>query len=315
MEIYNYGYTPIRENIDAYIASLGNAYQDDVEYLVATDDNRDTFLWRATVACLLRCDPRIQKKWLYTNEAGYTSLHSYNQGQIGSCVGNAEAMVLSTELSVDIMMGRMPFLYTTMASAESCYALSREAGNMLGGGDGSYGSAAAESSVKLGCLWMQPYQGVDLSEYSVSLCREWGRGGVPANLKPIAAQTKLQSSYAIKKVDEAWAIIGAGHPINMCSQLGFDKRRDSDGASKQTGGWSHSMALIGRRTTASGRKLFICINSWGEDWVSGPVFEDQPQGSFGIDYEVVDVALRGADTFVKVSMDGIKRKTLDWSDI
>ena len=311
---YNYGYTPDYPAIAAYAESLGNAYGDDVAQLVATDDGRDTFLWRPLVYLLQRCDARIQKRWLYVNGT-LVCLRSYNQGQVGSCVGNAEALDLSVELAVDIIVGNVPMQFTCMASAESCYALSREAGNMLGGGDGSYGAAAAKSSTTMGTLWQQPYGSVDLSEYSVERCRQWGSRGVPADLKPIAAQTKLLSSYQIKNVDEAWALIGAGHPLNQCSNLGFATTRDSDGACKQQGSWGHSMALIGRRTTASGRRLFICMNSWGEDWVSGPVYEDQPQGSFGIDYEVVAKAVAQNDMFVKANMEGIKRRKLDWSQV
>lgn len=313
--MYNYGYMPNQAEIESYAASLNGVYGDDVAQLIATDDGRDTFLWRATVDCLRRCDQRIQNDWLYQNEQGFLSLKSFNQGQIGSCVGNAEALVLSVELSVDILLGRVPALFSCMASAEACYALSREAGNMLGGGDGSFGSAAAKSSTTMGTLWQQPYPSVNLSKYSVELCRQWGSRGVPAELKEIAGQTKLQSSYQIKNVDEAWALIGAGHPINQCSNLGFATTRDEDGACKQTGSWGHSMALIGRRTTGSGRRLFICANSWGETWVKGPVFQDQPQGSFGIDYEIVARAVAQNDMFVKVNMEGIKRKNLDWSNV
>lgn len=313
--MYNYGYIPNPQATAKYVKSLGNAYASDVAQVVATDDGRDTFLWRAVVYLLQKCTSEVQKRWLYVNDANLLCLRSYNQGSVGSCVGNAEAECQSLELAVNIVTGKAPMIFSCMASAEACYALSREAGGMLGRGDGSYGSAAAKSSTKMGTLWQQPYSNVDLSEYSVARCRQWGNTGVPADLKPIAAQTKMQSSYLIKSVEEAWALIGAGHPINQCSNLGFSTTRDSDGACRQQGSWAHSMALIGRRTTASGRRLFICMNSWGEDWVRGPTYKDQPQGSFGIDYDVVARAIAQGDTFVKAYMDGIKRLKLDWSNV
>lgn len=312
--MYNYGYMPDPAAIQAYAESLGGAYGDDVAQLVATDNGQDTFLWRAMVRCLQRCSERVQKRWLYTHD-GRTSIKSYNQGQIGSCVGNAEAMDLSLELALDIICGGNPMQFTCMVSPEACYAIGREAGNMLGGGDGCYGSAVAKGVTTMGTLFQQAYTGIDLSDYSVATCRAWGAHGMPDNLKPIAAQTKLQTSYQIKSVEEAWALIGAGHPINQCSNLGFTTARDSDGALRNSGTWGHSMALVGRRTTSSGRKLFICINSWGEDWVTGPTYEDQPQGSFGIDYEVVAKAVGQGDMFVKIGMEGIKKRQLDWSNI
>jgi len=312
--MYNYGYTPNPEATAAYAESLGGMYSDDVAQLVATDDGRDTFLWRPVVYLLSHCSPAVQKRWLYQN-GQWLCLRSYNQGRIGSCVGNAEGMDLSTELAVDIVMGHVPMQFNCMVSAEACYAIGREAGNMLGGSDGCRGSAVAKGVTTMGTLFQQAYGSVDLSDYSVERCRQWGAKGMPKDLKPIAAQFKLKSSYQVKSVEEAWSLIGAGHPLNQCSDLGFATSRDSDGALKQTGQWGHSMALIGRRTTASGRKLFICINSWGEDWVKGPTYEDQPQGSFGIDYEVVAKAVAQQDMFVKVGMEGIKRKSLDWSNI
>ena len=312
--MFNYGYEPNHEAIAAYAESLKGKYCDDVAQIVATDDGRDTFLWRPLVFLLGRCAPQVQQRWLYRN-GRWNCLLSYAQGDIGSCVGNAEAAILSVELAVDIIMGMAPMQFNCMVSAEACYAIGREAGNMLKSGDGCYGAAVAKGVTTMGTLFQQSYPGVDLSEYSVPRCKQWGAKGVPADLKPIAAQTKLQTSYQIKTIEEAWSLIGAGHPINQCSNLGFATTRDSDGALKQKGQWGHSMALVGRRTTASGRKLFICLNSWGEKWVDGPTYEDQPQGSFGIDYDIVAKAVAQQDTFVKINMEGIKRRKLDWSNV
>lgn len=312
--MYNYGYMPNPSEIQAYAESLNNAYGDDVAQLVATDDGRDSFLWRALVPLLLRCDSRIQQRWLYKN-GNYTCLRAYNQGQIGSCVGNAESMVCSIEQAIDIVCQGRPMQLTTMIAPEACYALGREAGNMLGNQDGCYGAAVAKALTTMGTLYQQKYDSVDLSDYSVDRCRQWGARGLPAELKPVAAQTKLETSYQIKTIEEAWSVIGAGHPINQCSNLGFQTTRDEDGALRPAGQWGHSMALIGRRTTSSGRKLFICMNSWGETWVNGPLYEDQPQGSFGIDYDVVAKAVAQGDMFVKIGMNGLKRRSLDWSNV
>ena len=312
--MYNYGYLPDPIQIQAYAESLGGLYGDDVAQLVATDSGQDTFLWRAMVVCLRRCDQRVQERWLYP-QGPFTTVKAYNQGQIGSCVGNAEARCLSLELAIDIIMGNVPMQFSCMISPEACYAQGRKAGNMLGGGDGCYGAAVAKAMTTLGTLFQQQYPSVDLSDYSVDRCRQWGSKGLPEDLVPIAAQTKLENSYQIKSVEEAWALIGAGHPINQCSNLGFTTTRDEDGALKQSGQWGHSMCLDGRRTTPAGRRLFICANSWGETWVHGPVYEDQPQGSFGIDYDVVARAVSQGDMFVKVGMEGMKRRNLDWSNV
>ena len=251
----------------------------------------------------------------------YHTLVTRRNGKIlisgNSCVGNGEAMTLSIEEAVDIVCGLKPSSLTCMVSPEACYGLGREAGNMLGRSAGCYGAAVAKSSTTMGTLYQQPYPPtVDLTNYSVTTCRSWGSRGVPAILKPIALQTKLDTSYLIKTVAEAWTLVGAGHPLNQCSNIGFTSMtRDSDGAIKRSGRWSHSMALIGRRTTKTGRKLFICMNSWGDTWASGPLYEDQPPGSFGIDYDTVASAIAQGDVFVKIGMNGLKRKQINWSDL
>lgn len=232
-----------------------------------------------------------------------------------NCVGNAEAMTLAIELAVDIIERKVPFSMSVMFSPEVCYGLGREVGNMLGRGDGCYGSAVAKASTTMGAVFQQSYGKYDLSNYSVSICRQFGYYGVPDELKKIAIETKLQQSYLIKSVEEAWALIGAGNSINQCSNIGYSSAtRDSDGAIKRGGSWGHSMNICGRRTTKSGRKLFLIMNSWGDSWASGILIDDQPPGSFYADYENVASAIAQRDCFVKVSMSGIRRKKIDWSD-
>ena len=309
----NYGYTPDVDAIEAYAASLP-PYGDDVSQLVATDDNQDAFLYRPLVFLLAtQASPSVAARWLIKDDQ-QVRLKSYNQGSIGSCVGNAEACCLSITAAIDIVVARQPESFVAMASPEACYGFSREVGGMLGGGDGSYGSAAAKADCELGTLWQIKYDTEDLTEYSVDRCRKYGRSGVPKDLRTTAAEHKLHSSYLIKSVDEAWALIGSGYPINQCSNLGFTSKRDNDGRCKQQGSWGHSMSLIGRRTSQAGNKLFLIQNSWGDTWVSGPLFEDQPPGSFYADYTAVEKAIKQQDCFVKIDIDGFKKKDINWSD-
>ena len=193
------------------------------------------------------------------------------------------------------------------------YGIGREAGNMLGSGDGCFGSAVAEGETKIGTLWQTKYPSIDLSDYSVSTCKQLGRVGIPKDLKDEAGKHKIVTAYQVKTADEAWSLIGAGNAINQCSDIGFNGQRDSDGAIKKNGSWGHSMAIVGRRTTAAGRKLFLIINSWGDDWTQGPLFEDQPPGSFYADFNTVGQAIGQGDVFVKIDLNGIQR-IIDWNN-
>ncbi len=306
----DYGYIPDYEQIDAFSSTLCQSRQDLIS-LVSSDNNQDAFLYRPLVFCLSKSP--VASKWL-VKDGEYVRLKAYNQGNIGSCVGNAEALCLSTEAALDIVQRNEPETFQYMASPEACYGFGREAGGMLGGGDGCYGAAVAKADMSFGTLWQTSYGSIDLADYSVGRCRDWGRNGVPSGLRDIAKQHKLSDSYRIKTVEEAWALIGAGHPINQCSNLGFSTTRDAEGISRQSGSWGHSMAIIGRRTTKGGNRLFLIQNSWGDNWASGGLYEDQPQGSFYCSDKDVEKAIGQGDVFVKINVDGIQRKNLDWGD-
>jgi len=246
----------------------------------------------------------------------YHTLITRRNGTIlisGNCVGNAEALITSTTQAVDIIEKGHPELFKYMGSPEALYAIGREAGNMLGSGDGCYGSAMADGETTIGTLWQTKYGDIDLSDYSVSRCKQYGRSGIPSSLREEALKYKILTAYQVKSVDEAWSLIGAGYAINQCSNIGWNGSRDSEGAIRRSGSWGHSMAIIGRRTTKSGRKLFLIMNSWGDEWTNGPLFEDQPTGSFYADYQDVAIAIGQDDVFVKIDVNGVGR-IIDWNN-
>jgi hypothetical protein len=302
MSYENYGYIPDVAFTQQYASTL--PYQS-IGNLAADDDGRDVFLYRALVKCLQNSP--LASVWLKDGK-----VRSYNQGNIGSCTGNAEALCLSLESALDIVERGEPQEFKWMVSPESCYGASREVGGNLGGGAGSSGGACAKASTTIGCLYQTTYPSIDLSTYTVEHCSTFGRSGIPADLKPIAAEHKLQSSYLVKDGNEAWSIIGAGSPINQCSGQGWKGNRDDEGYIAASGSWSHSMCICGRRTSQKHGKCFLIANSWGDSWTSGGLYLDQPAGYFYADFNSVDKAIRSGDSFCKVGMNGFVRRNLDW---
>jgi hypothetical protein len=104
--------------------------------------------------------------------------------------------------------------------------------------------------------------------------------------------------------------LGAGYTINMCSSLGFSGRRDAEGIIRRRGSWSHSMAVTSRRTTASGNRLVLVHQSWGDNWTDGPYWQDMPWGSFWIHIEDFGVAVRQRDSFAHASYQGFLPRQL-----
>ncbi|MDD3470965.1 MAG: C1 family peptidase [Thermoguttaceae bacterium] len=269
------------------------------ELILASADN-DVLLYKALAKyCPALTQPRD----------GVACVTSYNQGNIGSCVGHGTAQALNALYAVQAYLGECE-MHAPFA-ADAAYGLAREAGGMLHErGDGCYGAAAAKSLLEMGTLYRVEYPAADLREYSVTRCRQFGDKGVGETLKTEAKTHLISNVVNCKTAESAWGLVGSGYPINVCSTTGFEMRRDAEGVCRASGRWSHSMAIIGRRTTPSEQKLFLIQNSWGNDWCEGPYWQDMPWGSFFATYEVVHQMLACGDSFAYYGIGNLKPRYL-----
>lgn len=285
----------------AYTATLsgGAAFWDKLR---EADDGGDRFWYRALTLCLRR---KGDTRWI-KEHGGQTVLVSWNQGQVGSCVGHGQGLETTLTSALDIYMRGEPEAFQGIHSPEWAYYASRVEAGMIGRGDGSTGTGAAKSSNSLGTLVRGTYGGVDCSEYSESRCRSWGDGkSIPQAAKDAAKQHKTAEYVAVDTAEKVWLCAGAGLPYNQCSDIGWESARDADGACRVRGSWPHSMlAGSARYTTKSGRKLVLIHQSWGDDWTSGPYYSDQPLGSFYVDLEAAAEAASQGDTFVNTGYGG-----------
>lgn len=307
-KVENFGYVPNPEATKQFVSSLPPLYGEQVKELIATDNNADALLYRALTPSLENCG---RSDWLKAR-GSWKVVRSYNQGSVGSCVGNACACVLSTLNGVQVVVLMLPQEFTAMHNADAMYGLNREAAGMLGrSGDGCYGSAAAKSIQNLGTLYQLQYGSVDLRQNQPSRAKQYGTRGVGDALKAEAAKHKCASATQVKSAQEAWSLIGNGYPINVCSNQGFSKQRDSEGICRPSGNWAHAMSVVGRRTTSGGKKLFLIWNSWGDNWASGPYWEDMPEGSFWVEWNIMDSMLSRGDSFAYGGLEGFKRQGLE----
>jgi len=270
--------------------------------LRAAEDDGNRFFYRALRMSLVSAG---STKWL-RDRGGVPCIRAYDQGDIGSCVGNAEARRQAYLAALDVWYRLDWESFTGMFSPEWAYYASRKESNMLGTGDGSTGYGAAKANTTLGALVQGKYGATDLSDYSVSRCRQFGGGrGIPQEARDEAQKHKCGKYLAVDTVEKAWLCAGAGLPVNQCSDVGWEGERDGDGAIRRRGSWGHSMVLGGARyTTAKGRQLLLIDNSWGDDFVGGPYCGDQPFGSFYADLGDVDRAVSQGDTFVDIEYAG-----------
>ena len=301
-----FGWVPNPAATRAFVARLPTIYRDQIADLVAQDDDRDALNYRALTTCVQRAG---LTHWLRERD-GVMCVRSLDQGPVGSCVGNAEARLLDVLAAVEIIIGQELEEFPATFSPDALYGLGREKGNMLGPEDGLYGSAMADAVREWGTLHQLVYGDIDLRRYDPGRCREYGRRGVPASLKPIAAEHLVLHTALVESANEGWALLGAGYTINMCSTLGFDGDRDSDGIIRRRGTWPHSMAVTSRRTTRKGDRIVLVHQSWGDDWTDGPYWEDMPWGSFWIHLQDFGAALAQGDSFAHASYQGFQPRRL-----
>ncbi len=291
-----FGWVKDEPGFRAYAATLQTA-DPWWDQLKANDDGGDRFFYRALVRCLQRAG---LSRWI--KKRGSTPvLDTYNQLQVGSCVGNTEGKIKSHIAANDSTVRLDPEAFKNMFSPEFSYWASRmESGMRPGSGDGSTGFGAAKAAVKYGSLIKGVYGGEDITEYTETRCRNWGDGrGIPAEAKTEAAQHCFADYLKVSTAEQVWLLAGAAYPFNVCSNVGFENTRDVDGAIKPRGKWPHSMtAATARYTTKAGRKLVLIENSWDESWNEGPYYGDQPVGSFYVDLDVLADMVSEGDSFV-----------------
>lgn len=300
------GWTPDPAATERFAETIPVLYGDQVRDLVAGDEHADALLYRALVPCLEEeghADRlRVRGRW--------KCVRAYNQGGVGSCVGNALAAVISALNAVEVRDRGEAQAFTAMHSADGMYGLAREAAGMLRPGDGCTGAGAAEAATRLGTLYAVKYDAADLTTDRPSRAKQYGGQGVGAALKSEAARRKVGAVVRVSSAREAWALIGNGYPIVVCSSQGFKGNRDREGVIQPSGSWNHAMAIVARRTTPDGRRLFLIWNSWGDDWTGGPYWQDEPWGSFWARQDVVDGMLRRGDSFAYSDLHGFPRRSL-----
>lgn len=252
-----------RASTEAFFATQPNIMQAAAD-IFAADDDADVDLCDIYEAITGR-------KW-----------NSRNQNPRGFCVGFGNAKMATLSIAMMVKAGEISWPGADVA-IEPVYGGSRwEVGtlkhgsNIARGGDGSVGSWAAEWLLEWGVLLMKPYDGIDLTEYSLSRCDEYGRRGVPDTIEDDAKLHPLKSMVRVDTGEQAWSLIGQLFPLVHCSNQGFAMNRDSSGRSRPSGSWAHCAGWSGRFTLANGIRVLRYDNSWdgkenGEGYLGSPV--------------------------------------------
>ena len=230
-----------------------------------------------------------------------------NQGPIGTCVAFGHAAAIDCRTAVKSMLG--PFAKWLPASPESIYGGARNEGQgriSRSYADGSSGYDATRWLSRYGVLWQKEYSGADLSKYEVDRAKTWGafgNGGKADGLDgPLDHEAKRKPIKAarVATLDELDTALRNGYPVTICSNVGFQSPRDSDGFCAARGSWGHCMVVLGKRQ--EGRAGYLIQNSWGP-YIQGDgpgstnKYRDQPDGSFYCEPIVMARILRQGDSW------------------
>lgn len=238
-----------------------------------------------------------------------------DQGQVGSCVSFGTNTAIERTLAAEIVGRRGTSAEWTRYAEEATYGGSRvEIGGGRIRGDGSVGAWAAQFVTRWGVVPRKKYDTADLSAYSESRARDWGRGGVPAEFETVAREFPVESTVQVKSWDEAKTAIAQGYFIAVCSNQGFARQRDANGVARASGSWAHCMALDGYHTDDRGREYGHIVNSWGDRYHTGPVgWGDPGPDGFWAEASVIDRMLRQGDSWAFSGVHGFPAKDpWDW---
>lgn len=235
-----------------------------------------------------------------------------NQGGIGSCVSFGTNNAIARTMAVQISINHANEEFKDIAE-EATYGGSRvQVGKGVIHGDGSVGAWASKFVHDFGVVSREKHGTHDLTTYSVPLCRKWGSSGVPADLIGEVKNHPVKEITLVKSWDQAKKALASGYGISICSNVGFETKRDVNGVKAPRGNWPHCMCLDGYVVTALGEFGHL-ENSWGEKPDEGPVGWGEPStAGFWVESKVIEQMLRAGDSWVFSAVKGFPARKLDW---
>ncbi len=241
---------------------------------------------------------------------------SKNQLSIGSCVSFGTSTAIERTLATQIVIDKGNSSAFRTLSPEVIYGGSRvQIGKgRLGRGDGSVGAWAAEfvKAGQWGVVTQEVNGGVDLTTYTVERCRTYGNSGVPAGLLDIAKKRPVKNVTMVKTWDEAKKSLASGYAIAVCSNVGFNGKRNAQGVKVASGSWGHCMCIDGYQVDG-GKEYGHIENSWGARPDEGPVgWGEPPDSGFWTSSATISRMLAQNDSWAFASVDGFVARKIDW---
>ena len=146
----------------------------------------------------------------------------------GDCVSHATRNAVDVTRCHEIVGGQ-PEEFVARGATEAIY------GYRGHGGQGMSCSKAARFVNQIGGILLRKNYGfVDFSKYNSRIGTNWGRGGVPEDVKREGQKHQVKTISLINTIDQARDAIANGYAISVCSNYGFSSRRDKHGIARKS---------------------------------------------------------------------------------
>lgn len=230
---------------------------------------------------------------------------------IGDCVSFGTNNAICMTLTCAIAFGGASYSFKDIAS-EVTYGGARVQICRQRGGEGTNGSCAAKFVQQYGVCPREKIGGYDLTTYSGSRAELWGNKGVPKEIIDAIKANKVKDITLVANWAQAKTCLANGWGIAICSNVGFNGRRDANGIKKASGNWNHCMACWGY-TTIDGTECGYIENSWGPE--DGPVGPGNPnKAGFWASAVTVDKMIKtGGDSWAFSNVVGWEPAKIDWN--
>lgn len=140
-------------------------------------------------------------------------------------------------------------------------------------GEGMDPTDAARFETEVGFLFRELYNdpstglNLDLRKYNANIGINWGRSGVPENVKALCRKHKVGSSVRPTDSGEVADCLARGSAGHSGQSWGTSSKQPKDGINRKSASWGHDMATGGFDFTKEiwKEEVFFVFNSW-EDW-------------------------------------------------
>jgi hypothetical protein len=228
----------------------------------------------------------------------------YPAQTVGDCTSQGGAHTVDLTACLEILLGDAEEFKEI--STEVLYGIAREIAGMLGSGDGCFGTAIGKALAQGACVPREV-----TGPYSGAKAREYGRNGVPDDLKKIGRQHPLLYSALVTTLAEADAALDNGFMMCGGGMEAFSSTRDQYGVCARTWGvWPHMMGTGWGRRRINGVVHYLYAQSWGPETPSGPTPDDIPPFTYWVHEADHAKRLARGDTIVIGNFQGFPKRSL-----